>query len=625
MSSGWLALGVLALFGGFAAAGPIESVPVVGPATNHLVIVASAAQTIALATGPDPALLVVDGSPQSEAFVLVDLRAVSGVISVARLRLHVSAAANSASPVGGTVLSSDDAEWTAVTTWPARPLANGRLVGDLPPAVADTWVDIDVSRMVRAGERVTFVVRSTSADAARYDSVAGGDAVAPRVELAIAPAMAERILAVPASADVTIDSASPTPAAGADTTLVVSSSPQRAVVLRFDLTGVTAWSSPEMRIHLVDHLAAGAAIPLGIVWISDGTWTEASTTWDHPPQFDATTVARVGVVGSDGWLTYDLTGLIAPGAVVSLELRAVGGDSRVAFDSREQGRAPQLRGRIGNSIPADRPIRAWAVGDIACPGNESVTSEACHMRATSNLVVADASFDTFFALGDLQYPAGSQADFLTGYAPSFGRVLDRTVPSPGNHEYATPAASGYFAYFGAAAHPQSAGYYSVDLGSTWHVVVLNSNCSTVSCSVGSSQEMWLRADLAASTRPCTIAIWHHPRFSSGIRVRLEPSVLPFWDDLAVDGAELVLNGHEHQYERFAPQTPMGVSDSTGLREIVAGSGGRSLYVFGAPLPTSEFRTATFGALRLDLDELGYSWSFVDDNATVLDTGHGVCR
>jgi hypothetical protein len=620
----WICLVALVVLGGPASAASPGVVTVNGPATNRLIVPASAAQTIAPASGPDSSILVVDAVPQSEAFVRIDLRSVTGVITSARLRLHVSTVANAGSPVGGTVLTSDDAEWTGTTQWTARPVANGRLVSDLPAAVADTWVDIDVTRVVRTGEQVTFVLRSQSPDAARYDAVASGSAFAPRIELVVMPAMAERVVTVPAAADVTLDSARPTTVTGAEPRLVVSSSPVRAAVLRFDLSGVTSWSAPELRVHPSEPLAPGASVPLAITWISDGAWSEASTTWDSPPLLDATPVVRVGVVDSDGWVRFDLSGMVAPSALLSLELRAAGAGTGVALDSREQGLGPELRWRIGAVAAVDTPVRVWAVGDIACPGGEAVTSVACHMRSTSNLVVADPELAAFFALGDLQYPGGGLADFATGYGPSFGRVLARTLASPGNHEYVT-AAAGYFAYFGTAAHPQSDGYYSADLGTTWHVVVLNSNCSAVSCSVGSPQELWLRADLAASTRPCTIAFWHHPRFSSGARVRLEDAVLPFWNDLAADGAELVLNGHEHQYERFAPQTPLGSPDPNGVREIIAGSGGRSLYVFGPLLPTTEFRVATFGALRLDLDELGYSWSFVDETGTVLDAGHGACH
>ena len=191
--------------------------------------------------------------------------------------------------------------------------------------------------------------------------------------------------------------------------------------------------------------------------------------------------------------------------------------------------------------------------------------------------------------------------------PSGAPFKARTRPSPGNHEYETPGASGYFNYFGAAAGDPNKGYYSYDLGS-WHVISLNSNCSSVpgGCAAGSPQEQWLREDLAAHSNTCTLAYWHHPRFSSGIHGD-EASVAPFWDALYQAGADVVLNGHDHNYERFAPQNPSGQADPTqGIREFVVGTGGAELRKIVGIKPNSETQIADMnGIMKMTLhpDEL----------------------
>jgi Calcineurin-like phosphoesterase len=263
-----------------------------------------------------------------------------------------------------------------------------------------------------------------------------------------------------------------------------------------------------------------------------------------------------------------------------------------------------------------------AVGDMACAPGSSVTSTKCRQLAVSNLVVNDPDNEMLLALGDLQYENGDLAGFQSTYDSSYGRIKAKTMPTVGNHEYGTAGASGYFTYFGAAAGTPSKGYYSFDVGSTWHVVTLNSNCDIVSCATGSAQEQWLRADLAATSRPCVIATWHHPRFSSSYS---NTPVGPLWTALQQYGAELVLNGHEHSYERFKPQLANATASATGIQEIVVGTGGRSLDGFNTPLPNSVVRLSTFGVLKLALGDNTYSWQFVKENGTVADSGTLSCH
>jgi len=239
----------------------------------------------------------------------------------------------------------------------------------------------------------------------------------------------------------------------------------------------------------------------------------------------------------------------------------------------------------------------------------------------------DAIPGTVFGAGDFAYPDGSPEHFAKCYEPTWGRHKARTRPALGNHDYHTKGASGYFQYFGKAAGDPGKGYYSYDLGA-WHVVALNSNCSEIGgCGSGSAQERWLREDLAAHPASCTLAYWHHPLFTSG-RHGNDNEMKPIWQALYEGGAEIVINGHDHDYERFAPQDANGRADSArGIREFVVGTGGKSLRPFETPVPNSEIRSSdAFGVIKLTLRPSGYDWKFVPvAGKTFTDSGSGVCH
>ncbi len=230
---------------------------------------------------------------------------------------------------------------------------------------------------------------------------------------------------------------------------------------------------------------------------------------------------------------------------------------------------------------------------------------------------------TVYTTGDNIYGDGSLTDFQNCYGPSWGRHKGRTRPASGHKDYQQPGAAGYWQYFGAVAGDSGKYYYSYDVGA-WHVVVLNSQ---IDMSVGSAQELWLKADLAATAKRCTVAIWDQPRFSStGTSVR--SAVKPLWDDLYAAGAELVLNAHYRVYERFAPQTPAGVADATnGIRQFTVGTGGSTIDTFGTPIANSEVRaTNLFGVLKLTLADGSYSWQFIPiAGQTFTDSGSGTCH
>jgi hypothetical protein len=278
-----------------------------------------------------------------------------------------------------------------------------------------------------------------------------------------------------------------------------------------------------------------------------------------------------------------------------------------------------------------------AAGDIACdPASPSFksglgTATACRQKYTADLL-GMSPLAGVLGLGDIQYDQGTLSQFIASYDLSWGRFKHLTYPTVGNHEYATAGAVGYFDYFNGAgnfdgpAGARDKGYYSFDIGS-WHLIALNSNCPQVSCRTGSAQEQWLRADLAAHPNRCTLAFWHHPRFSSGAH---GDAILtePLWQALYEADADVILTGHDHLYERFAPQTAIGVADPiTGLRSFVVGTGGKSHYSFGTPKPNSEVRNSdTFGVLRLTLHATSYDWAFVPEvGRTFTDFGSAACH
>jgi hypothetical protein len=268
-----------------------------------------------------------------------------------------------------------------------------------------------------------------------------------------------------------------------------------------------------------------------------------------------------------------------------------------------------------------------AAGDIANCGKEGD-------EATARLVGGIEG--TVLTLGDNAYPDGTAEDFRECYEPSWGQFKERTKPIPGNHDYETEGASAYFDYFGVdyfgdAAGDPDEGYYSYDLGS-WHIVALNSNCGEgeVRCGPDSAQRKWLEEDLTANAGEgqCTLAYMHHPRFSSGEEHGSTPQLEPLWEALYEGGADVVLSGHEHNYERFAPQDPEGRADpQRGIRQFVVGTGGMSHYPILDPIANSEVHSdESYGVLKLTLNPHSYEWQFVPvEGETFSDSGSARCH
>ena len=255
-------------------------------------------------------------------------------------------------------------------------------------------------------------------------------------------------------------------------------------------------------------------------------------------------------------------------------------------------------------------------GDIASCDNDNDEDTA---------LLLDMIPGTVVTLGDSVYPDGTEEDFLNCYDPTWGRHKDRTLPAPGKREYAAPGAAGYFSYFGSAAGDTDKGYYSTDRGS-WHIVVLNTNCDEVGgCESDSPQGQWLQDDLAANLGQCVLAIMHEPRFTSSSSPNAE--LRDFWQILYDAGADIVLSGDYHNYERFAPQDPDGNYDpGRGIRQFVVGTGGRGHSPFPTNAPNNEVKnSSTFGVLKLTLHPAEYDWEFIPvAGETFTDSGTSAC-
>jgi hypothetical protein len=267
-----------------------------------------------------------------------------------------------------------------------------------------------------------------------------------------------------------------------------------------------------------------------------------------------------------------------------------------------------------------------AAGDIACdptsPTFDGSDPATCQHRATAALL-DPSRLAAVLPLGDVQYEYGSTSQFAGSYDPSWGAVKAITRPAIGNHDYLDGGgtAEGYFSYFGSAAGDPGRGWYSYDIGA-WHVIALNSNCDRVSCEAGAEQEQWLRADLAAHPTSCTLAYFHHPRFSS-----YRPgwtALQPLWQALHDGGADVALAGHDHTYERFAPLDASGSPSADGLRPFTVGTGGKDVYPASTPIAGSEVRLAQFGVLELTLRPAGYDWRFRTTAGTTPDSGTSTC-
>ena len=392
--------------------------------------------------------------------------------------------------------------------------------------------------------------------------------------------------------------------------------------LRFRVSGVKGGTieGAKLRVRSYEGTQDGPAL----YEATDG-WSEQGLTWANRPASVGPQLGDAGALDPGSWVEYDVSGVVTGEGVYSFMLRSGPTPETSKFDAWEGAYQPELVLRVEGD-----PVLVGA-GDIASGENDAVEDTAELVRDTPG---------TVFAVGDVVYESGSAEDFGRYYDPTWGTEKARTKPSPGNHEYVGGGpqqfGDGYFEYFGAVAAKENGGSYSYDLGE-WHVVSLNTGqCygakepdgSYPRCGAGDPMIEWLKSDLAASGARCTLAYFHHPRWSSGIEHGNDPaSAKAIWDTLYEHGADVAVSGHDHDYERFAPQDDQGNRDEDGgVRQFVVGTGGRSLRGFGEIEANSEVRSSeAYGVIKFTLRPDGYDWKFLPLEGGVQFTDSGSDR
>jgi hypothetical protein len=457
-------------------------------------------------------------------------------------------------------------------------------------------------------------------------------------------------LAAPAATSVTFTptddtfahSSLPSTTHGSLTEFRVDGSPVLNGYLRFDVAGLTA---PVTRAVLRVYSRTSHAEGFEVRAVST-LWDEETLTWSNAPVPSSTVAGRSGSIAAGTWAQVDVTTLVAGNGPVAFAL-ATTSATNLPLGAKEGGNAPQLVVETGASssgtstsapittaptttspttttvptTPGEDPV-IGAAGDIACQPPYKVGASTCHHQATADLL---ADVDAVLPLGDLQYEDGRLSYFQKSYDPTWGAHFDKTYPAVGNHEYLTSGAAGYYDYFGSRAGPRGKGYYSFKLGE-WRLYAINSMCSTVGgCGPTSAQYRWLQAELEASTEACELAYWHHPRWSAG----------PHGDDtgkaaivslLDAHGADVVLAGHDHSYQRFAPMNGAGEHDPAGIRSWVVGTGGKNFTAVGSRANLVVWNSSTYGVLKLTLRPASYDWRFVPEpGKTFTDVGTGPCH
>jgi hypothetical protein len=388
------------------------------------------------------------------------------------------------------------------------------------------------------------------------------------------------------------------PASTASITVTVSPTPLVAVA---DPGG--AADRYRVSANLTFQETGGKAVKVTVLKV-----TVSSTT---PPTWASTVSTDVSIsIDARGTAPYTLPTIFAaatPDPTARWQLDVTVAD----LDGRTVGVAPV---QVAMTVPV-RPV-ADAVfvgaGDIAACGR---------LEHESTARLLDRIPGTVFTAGDNVYPAGSASNYSQCYGPAWGRHLWRTLATVGNHDFYGDGGASYYAYFGTAAGPAGLGYFSHTLGA-WHVVMLN---SMVPSQAGTPQYEWLRQDLAASRAACTIAVWHHPLFSSGQNGN-SAFMRDVWTLMVQSGVDVVVNGHEHVYDRFGPQDANGRANPRGIRQFTVGTGGYALYNLGQTQANSEvFENRTHGVLKLTLKNGSYDWEFVPiDGQTFRDAGSGSC-
>jgi len=483
--------------------------------------------------------------------------------------------------------------------------------------------------------------------------------------LAASPARSastDTTVTIPPDADSYVRSDQATTNFGSSTQLVSCASPcgtgggTMVSYLRFSVSGLSG-ALTSARLALFSE--SSGVTRTQVYAVSDTTWGETSINYSNRPALGRS-LGYTGALTAQTWISADVTSAVTGNGSYTFALTTTATAIRVA-DSREagSGKAPQLQITSTSATstpppsttasstspppsttasssppttsstppPPSAPVIALG-GDIACAPADPNYNRGngvpgyCHMKVTADLNKSLLP-DAVLALGDEQYNSGNLNDFKVSYDASWGQVKGITKPTVGNHEYGTSGAGGYFTYFGPLASGGSSctsgcgGYYSFDLG-TWHIVSINTECTRINgsagCAVGSPQEQWLEADLAAHPNECTLVFGHRPRWSSNSFANSD--IGPLITDMYKAGVDVYASGHSHSYERFRPQSDTGASDPNGITQIIVGTGGSFFTGFGTVVANSDnHKSNIFGVLKMTLEPGGWDWTFIADSST----------
>ncbi|MBM7857214.1 CBM96 family carbohydrate-binding protein [Lentzea nigeriaca] len=571
----------------------------------------------------------VDGSPVTNGYLRFDVAGLTAAPSKATVRVWVNATGSSTAV---TLSAVTDNTWTETGINYNNAPAIGASLGSNAVTVG-TWLSYDVTSRITANGSYSFALTTASSSSRTFDSREGTN----KPQLVLEDAGTPPPPPPPAGpADTYVQADQPSTNFGTSTTLRVDGSPVTNAYLRFNVTGLTA---PPAKATLRVFSQTSGSTPVLLSAVADTTWSETGVTYNNAPPIGAQ-LGSSGALTAGTWVSYDVTSKVTANGLYSFALTTASTSSRT-FDSREGTNKPEIVFEAAPPPPPPGSPVVVAAGDAACAPDDpnfnggNGTATACRMKAVSDIALGIAP-TAVFMLGDEQYNSGSLANFNASYDPSWGRLKTITRPVIGNHEYGTSGASGYFTYFGNAATPLQPGctkncngWYSFNIGE-WHVVVLNSECTRISggtgCAVGSPQQQWLAADLAANPKLCTAAMFHRPRWSSNSFAF--PDTAPLIDTMYAAGVDLLLTGHSHSYERFAPQNPSGALDNAnGIQEIIVGTAGSFFTGFGTIEPNSQaHKSNIFGVMKLTMRPTGYDWAFVADPTTPFtDSGSRTCH
>jgi len=618
-----------------------------------------------------------------ESYLRFTVSGVSGAIQSAQLRIY-STTANAGD---GPAVYPTDNSWTETDiTWNNHPARTGDATDNKGSIPGNTWVEYDVTSLLTGDGTFSFVLAGDSRDNVRFSSREGNNPPQLVITFAAAASTATPLPTKPsgssststatmtqppaatatlaatspaggtvtftAIADSYVESSNPATNYGSSTQIRVDGSPDVRSYLRFNVQGLSgAVTNATLRVYGNSAQSPG----YDARGVANNTWVESSIIYSNAPPV-GNVIGSSGNVNANTWTSVNVSSYITGNGTYTLGL-TTSGSTAISLASRESANPPQLVIQTGSGTgptptrtptsagnptatptrtptpnaptptPTRTPTQTPGANPTATPTSSSGSAvlvgagdiSRCdnnNDEATAKLL--DGISGTVFNAGDNAYDSGSLTEYTNCYNPTWGRHKSRTKPVPGNHEYQTSGASGYFQYFN---NPPA--YYAYNLGN-WRIYALNSE---IDVSASGAQGSWLQSDLAANPRQCVLAYWHKPRWSSGSAHGSASNMQAIWQILYNAGAEVVISGHEHNYERFAQMNASGATVSQGLREFVVGTGGASHYGFGSALASSEVRNSTtYGVLKLTLNSTNYSWQFVPiAGSTFTDSGSANCH